>query len=73
MFSEPKSVFITGASSGIGKELALAYAESGKVLSLCGRNEQRLNETAELCRAKGAEVYTYLFDVRDREAAEKAV
>ena len=73
MFSEPKSVFITGASSGIGKELALAYAEAGKVLSLCGRNEQRLNETAELCRAKGAEVYTYLFDVRDREAAEQAV
>ena len=73
MFSEPKSIFITGASSGIGKELALAYAESGKVLSLCGRNEQRLNETAELCRAKGAEVYTYLFDVRDSETAEKAV
>lgn len=73
MFSEPKSIFITGASSGIGKELALAYAEAGKVLSLCGRNEQRLNEVAELCRAKGAEVHTYLFDVRDREAAEKAV
>ncbi len=73
MFSEPKSIFITGASSGIGKELALAYAEAGKVLSLCGRNEQRLNEVADLCRAKGAEVHTYLFDVRDREAAEQAV
>ena len=73
MCSKPKSIFITGASSGIGKELALVYAEAETTLFLCGRNENRLNETANLCRAKGAEVYTYLFDVRDSVESEKAV
>ncbi len=68
-----KSIFITGASSGIGRELAYAYAEQGIILFLCGRNEQRLNETAEKCRTLGADVYTYLFDVTDKDTAEKAV
>ena len=71
--SFPLSVFITGASSGIGKELALAYAAEGKTLFLCGRNAERLNQTAEACRQRGAVVYTYLFDVRDAAAAENAV
>lgn len=58
-----QSVFITGASSGIGAALARAYADKGVFLFLCGRNEQRLNEVAETCRQKGAEVYTFIFDV----------
>lgn len=68
-----KSVFITGASSGIGKALAMAYAAQGITLFLCGRNENRLNNTAELCRQRGATVYLYRFDVRDAAAAEQAV
>ena len=67
------ALFITGASSGIGREIAYAYAEQGITLFLCGRNEQRLNETAEKCRTLGADVYTYLFDVTDKDSAEKAV
>ena len=73
MCSIPKSVFITGASSGIGKELALAYAEDGVTLFLCGRNEARLDAVATACQQKGAEVHTYLFDVRESGAAESAV
>jgi len=73
MCKTPQSVFITGASSGIGKELALAYAGQDMTLFLCGRNEQRLEQTAALCRQKGAHVFLYLFDVRNAEDAEKAV
>ena len=73
MSEEVKSVFITGASSGIGKELALAYAAPDITLFLCGRNEQRLEQTATLCRQKGAHVHLFQFDVRDAATAEKAV
>ena len=69
----PKSIFITGASSGIGRALALEYATEGLTLHLSGRNTDRLEKTAELCQRKGAKVYTYLFDTTDENASEKAI
>lgn len=69
----PRHIFITGASSGIGRELAVKYAQNGCRLSLSGRNEERLNETAQLCRDKGAQVSLFLFDVADEEATRHAI
>lgn len=63
-----KNVVITGASSGIGAELALRYAREGAVLGLIGRDQSRLEGVAERCRAGGSEVRTALIDVRDRAA-----
>lgn len=63
-----KSVLITGASSGIGRALALDYAAPGVTLGLIGRNKNRLDEAAELARGKGAAVSTATIDVRDAEA-----
>ncbi|WP_457795587.1 SDR family NAD(P)-dependent oxidoreductase [Methylocystis sp. S23] len=61
-------LLITGASSGIGRALAVAYAGDGASLCLLGRDEARLDATAEACRAAGAcEVETRVADVRDRE------
>ncbi len=70
---EPKSVFITGASSGLGAHLAIEYADSKRTLHLCGRNKERLDKTAQDCRQKGAKVFTYLFDTTDEQAAKKAI
>lgn len=61
----PKSILITGASSGIGEALAKAYAKSGIVLSLIGRNEERLRKVAEQCKQLGATVEISVIDVRD--------
>jgi short-subunit dehydrogenase len=47
-------VLLTGASSGIGHELALALARRGANLLLTARREDLLRETAEACRAVGA-------------------
>lgn len=64
-------VLITGASSGIGEALAMYYASHEvKMLSLCGRNEERLNKTAEECRKKGAQVEVRIVDVADAQAVE---
>lgn len=69
----PKSVFITGASSGLGKALALDYAQKGITLHLCGRNKERLLQVAGACTDKGAIVYTYQFDTTDADKAQKAI
>ena len=61
-------VLITGASSGIGRALALHYARSGARLSLTGRDAERLAAVAAACRDAGAEVGEGLIDVREREA-----
>jgi len=62
------SILITGASSGIGRALALEYAGPGAVLSLHGRDTARLEAVARDCAARGARTATATVDVRDREA-----
>jgi short-subunit dehydrogenase len=61
-------VLITGASSGIGEALAMAYAASGVTLSLSGRDEARLSAIAAACRGRGALVDAMALDVTDRTA-----
>ena len=65
---DPRSIVITGASSGIGEELARAYAAPGVTLALTGRDALRLEAVAERCRAAGAVVETALVDAADRAA-----
>jgi short-subunit dehydrogenase len=65
---DPKSILITGASSGIGEALALAYARPGAELALTGRNAARLDAVAGACRDAGAATATALIDVTGREA-----
>ena len=64
----PQSVLITGASSGIGQALALAYAADGCRLDLTGRDLERLAPVADACRLRGAEVTAHEIDVTDRAA-----
>ena len=63
----PKSILITGASSGIGEALAKDYAGAGMVLSLTGRNQERLAKVADECRKRGATVVITNIDVKDAE------
>ena len=45
---ENKSILVTGASSGIGKEVAISIAKMGAAVILNGRNVERLNEVAKI-------------------------
>jgi NAD(P)-dependent dehydrogenase (short-subunit alcohol dehydrogenase family) len=65
-----RHVAITGASSGLGRALALALAGPGVVLHLSGRDAARLEGVAEAARLLGAEVRPRVVDVRDAAAME---
>jgi short-subunit dehydrogenase len=62
-----KAVLITGASEGIGRELALVLAAQRARLVLAARNPGRLAEAARDCAALGAEVEAVTTDVAQRE------
>lgn len=49
-----KVIVVTGASSGIGRETALRYADMGARLALGARSEDALARVADECRAAGA-------------------
>ena len=68
-----KTVLITGATSGIGLACARKFAENGDRLILTGRKEGLLSEIRKELTAKGAEVITLAFDVRDRDKAKQYI
>ncbi|MEM7221496.1 MAG: SDR family NAD(P)-dependent oxidoreductase [Pseudomonadota bacterium] len=65
---QPRSILITGASSGIGAALARAYAAPGITLHLGGRDEARLEAVVADCRAAGAEAASQIADTTDKAA-----
>ena len=56
-------VVITGASSGIGKALALEYAQRGANIVMSARNKERLDQAVEDVKAKGVRVLGVVSDV----------
>lgn len=67
-------VFITGATSGIGKSTAEIFAKHGYDLIITGRREERLTELKkQLESANKIKVTTLCFDIREGSAVESAI
>ena len=67
-----KTIFITGATSGIGKATAILLAKQKNKIILCGRNKAVLEELkTEL--SKETEIITLSFDVRNSDEVFKAI
>ena len=66
-------VIITGASSGIGRELAFQLANQGAWLSLAARDLQRLQAVADQCQQRGARTLITQTDVTDQEQCQTLV
>ena len=66
-----KNVVITGGSKGIGREIALTFAEEGANVATCARTEDLLNEVADIIKSKGVSAYTEKCDISDHEALGK--
>lgn len=65
--------WITGASRGIGRAIAVAFAREGLALGLFGRNQIALEETSQLVMAAGGEAIVLTGDVTDSAALSLAL
>ena len=68
--SKPLRAIITGASSGIGKATALAFAKAGINLALVSRSQDKLEAVASAVSEVGVEAKAYTLDLSNLEAIE---
>jgi 3-oxoacyl-[acyl-carrier protein] reductase len=69
-----KVVLVAGASQGMGRAAAQAFAREGAVIAICARTEEKLRQTAnEIRKATSAEVFAQAFDVSYGAAVERFV
>lgn len=69
-----KTVFITGASSGIGKACAELFAQAGAKLILCARNMAKLQNVANDLKAQyQTDILAFELDVQDKRAVNEVV
>ncbi|MEU4835010.1 SDR family oxidoreductase [Streptosporangium sp. NPDC023615] len=66
-----KVVVVTGASSGIGRATALAFAAEGASVVLAARREEALKEVAGECEAAGGRALVVVTDVTDEHAVRE--
>lgn len=68
-----KVVLLTGASRGLGREIAVYLASEGAKLAICARTRDQLDETAKMCAEAGGEAIPIVCDVSDREQLKEFV
>lgn len=68
-----KTILITGASSGIGRAVAVALSHNNNTLILTARRQGLLEELAEEVRANGSEALVFAGDATDPDHAPKVV
>lgn len=64
---------VSGGGSGLGRAIALQFAQLGAHVAICGRRIERLEETAAAIRAIGGTVSTHAMSIRDPEAVAQLV
>ena len=67
-----KTIFITGATSGIGKATAEIFAKQGHRLIICGRRKEVL-DNLQIQLSNFTEVYSLVFDVRNQQEVQNAI
>ncbi|MCL6270459.1 SDR family oxidoreductase [Sansalvadorimonas sp. 2012CJ34-2] len=68
-----KTVFVTGATSGIGKATALKLAETDAKIILVARTPEKLEETCQEIEAKGGKGFVYQCDISNMEDCDRLV
>lgn len=70
-----KVIVVTGASSGMGREISLQFAKEGAKVIAVARREERLNEIRDLAKTEGykGEIIPYVGDLSKEETNEKII
>ena len=68
---EGKTILVTGASSGIGRGIAIECSKMGAKIVLNGRNEERLNETLNMMEGEGHQLV--IADISSQDEIDKLV
>jgi len=70
---ENSTVLVTGATSGIGAAIAIAFGEEGARVGILGRNREHAEATATQVRDAGGEAECLLVDLHDEEALRMTI
>jgi NAD(P)-dependent dehydrogenase (short-subunit alcohol dehydrogenase family) len=68
-----RTILVTGGGTGLGRSMALRFAELGANLFLVARRDEPLKNTVNEIRAAGGQAAYLQTDIRDFEAVEKAI
>lgn len=67
-------ILVTGGGTGLGKEMSEAFLKLGATVYICGRRQNKLDETsAELMEKHGGKVVAHACDIRDPDAIHAMV
>src|SRR5205809_2050362 len=66
------TILVTGGGRGIGRAIALAFAEPGSVVAIAARTRTELEATAAEIRARGSQPILLQVDITDERAVERA-
>ena len=65
-----KTAVVTGGGTGLGRDMALAFAKEGAHVCAIGRRQEKLDETVKLIEAQGGKAFGLSADVRDPARVE---
>lgn len=73
MLLQNKKAIVTGASTGIGREIAIELAKDGAIVGLVGRNLQQLNETKKLIEKENGKAIIFQSDLSKLEEVNSLI
>jgi len=68
---EGKTALVTGSSSGIGREIAVSFAEAGAVVAVHGRDQDRIRETCKIIDQNHGKASPFKADLQEIESCRK--